>query len=220
MAASSSSLEFTYEAFNTYRHEIKQNDIVILIVTNMGSHWFFRENPSKTYWMIMDKDPEMRERIETYLTHLENKELKELYLKNFLYNLQYLTKKLSLHTIVLSTFKHGNESLEKIDLPLLNIARDNLYNVSVNEFEDGVTDPFKFFRRGVDFRISHLTHSNHTVLANKIVTSIKEKTPLTLATEFKKGIITKNALNDNSFYDKEIFGINIIDQFRDILNLD
>ena len=52
---------------------------------------------------------------------------------------------------------------------------------------------------------NHLIKSNHIILAHKILSNIKNKTPINLTDGVMKNVITKDLLEDESFMIEELF---------------
>lgn len=209
LALGGTSLDYTYTKFNEYKEQINPGDVVVLALTDLSRYWFLKNEPNRTYWMIMERDPDMNKAIEQYLRYLENYNLKETYLENFLYNLHYFTKKQDIHTVILPSFNHIAQTLAnfKVKVPSLNIASNSLLNVSLNEFEQGTIDPTDLIRNIVEFRSCHMMYSNHLILADKILDNIKKQTPIDLSQGFVSYALNTRTLNNDEFIDKEFFGL-------------
>jgi hypothetical protein len=207
-----SSLEHTYGQFNSIRHNISENDTVIINFTGMNRRWFFKDLPGYNNSVSPRNHEEETEAMKLYRENLNNQEATLLYLTNFLYNLGSLTKKLKLHVILLINNVDLEDFLKsKTRMFPFHIARGTLSEASVAEFcrsyiissyeEFGMNDP----------RLNHLCKRNHLILANKIIANIKYGTPIDLMYGFAKSFITAQLLEDQSFIDSELFGGMIYD---------
>lgn len=215
------SLDYTYAKFNEVRAKIQVNDVVIIPLTTHVKRWFFKYKPEQNIVIQYDddttptnfkfttvtKDPKEGEALSAYYESLNNHEVYEDYTINFFYNLHYLTKKLNLHTIILTSYYDTEEWLkDKKELfPLFHFSIDKLLDVSLLEYTK------QYFinmdaNAITDVRVNHLTRSNHIILADKIVDNIKNKTPIDLTRGFVKHILDNNSTNNSDFVHNELFG--------------
>ena len=214
-----SSTEFTYHAFNNVRHEFKKNDIIILTLTTHSRRWFFKLYPSHTAQPMPNTDfkspvsiysptgfKEIDESLELYEEFLNNQEVAESHLQNFLYNLNGITKKLNLHTIVILNFYDTAHFLEdkKDQFANLHFTKDTIVNVSLNEFTKNYIIEYNNFKK--DTRVNHLIRSNHIILADKIIDNIKNKTTIDLTMGFIKHTLSEEQLTNKEFIHDQLFG--------------
>lgn len=214
-----SSLEYTYHKFNSNRHNIKPDDIIIVTLTSYSRRWFFKYYPGdlvKIYnqgsfddYKETAKSPtgniKEQEALQAYSESLVHNELQETYLLNFLYNLDYLTKKLNLKTIVMINLYDINQLMkDKRDLFSNLYFPDNMMlDIFLGEFtKDYMID---FTEATIDLRINHMVRSNHIVLADKIIDHIKNNKNIDLAQGFTRNIVSNKSLNDSKFINDELF---------------
>ena len=212
------SLDYSYQKFNNNRDRIQDNDIIIFPLTTHIKRWFFKYKPEQNlvfdeiidvknfkFTTVTDNDKES-EALTAYYTNLNNQSVYETYTINFFYNLQQLTKKKNLHSIILTSCYDTEEWIKdkKNEFPLLNFSLNKLLDVSLLEYSKQY---FIDMDVGIhDFRVNHLTRSNHIVLANKIIDNIENKKPIDLTTGFHKHLINKDCTKDIDFVNKELFG--------------
>jgi len=193
-------LEHTYENFNKLRNELSKKDIVIVALTNVDRRYFWKNQPLKTLYL---NDNE-QDAVNYYREYLSNQlELQATFLENFLYNLNALTKKLELHTIVMPSFNDSNVILKTFNnFDYLHISNCSLAEVSFKEFKPGhmITDMMD------DLRVNHLCRNNHTILAKKIINNITNKDPLDLTFGFESDFLTNQMLKDPEFTKDQMFG--------------
>lgn len=195
-------LENTFYKFNNNRNNIEKNDIVIFTITNIHWRWFDKEQPSN----VSEHKDNAYENYEKYLFYY--RELHKVYLTNFLFNLQDLTKKLNLHTIIIENFFHYTDVLNELksQLPLLHFAKGIFSEASDREWK---TELIMVAANEAtikwDGRLNHFTRSNHIHIADKIINNIKNKIPI----DFTQGLITNyldhDIFNDVNFREYELF---------------
>lgn len=213
-----SSAEFTYDSFNKVRNNIKDNDVVILVLTTHSRRWFFKDYPNHTAQPapgtsykepVSIYDPtgfeEVDEALKLYEDCLNNQLVSETYLQNFLYNLDNLTKKLNLHTIVIPNFYDTVHFLEdkKNLYTNLTFAQGMTVDVSLNEFTKDYL--IEYTTSVPDVRVNHFIKSNHKILANKILNNIKYKKDIDLSTEFIKHTFSKDKITNKEFVEDQLF---------------
>ena len=194
-----SSPDYTYHMFSKSRDGIQPNDIVIVAITSIYRRWFFFEKPHQGVIHSFDifqleYPKEVSIAIDYYLRYLnENGDLLySTYLIDFLYNLEYLTKELNLHTIIIPCLseeeKFLNENSSKFTK--FHLAKGNLLNVSRNQYKtptyEKIVAPYVY-----DGLTSHFMKSNHPILADKIIRNIENKELIDLDTEFIQNILNK-----------------------------
>jgi hypothetical protein len=211
-----SSLAFTFQKFNLARNKIQQNDILIINITGTDRQWFFKNYPQHNSNESPTNNNLETEAIDNYRRFLDyNQDVKFTYLLDFLYNVQYLTKKLNLHTIILINLRDEYNFIEskRTLFPLLSIASGLLLDISVNEF---IPDAVHILNKGAnDPRLNHLIRSNHLVLADKILNNIKNKNRIDLTKGFTEKVITTESFTDVNFIKEELFD-NIVNSFISI----
>ena len=217
---SASSIEYTYHKFNANRHLINENDIVIVGLTSYNRRWFFKYYPGnlvKIYNPGTFEDyaeslnsptnnPKEIEALSAYADNLNHKELQETYIQNFLHNLNYLTKKKNLYTIVFLNLYdiHLLMKDKTNDYPNLRFAKNMLLDISLDELTKDYL--INFDQSIYDLRVNHITTSNHIRLANQIIDNIDTDKEIDCSLGFKKHQISFESIKDKEFIDKELFG--------------
>lgn len=216
---SASSIEYTYYKFNNIRNEIKEKDIIIVGLTSYNRRWFFKYYPGnlvKIYnsgvfeeykeWLNSpNNNPKEIEALELYSHVLNNKNLQEYYLLNFLYNLNYVTKIKNLYTIVfLNLYDIYMLIKDKLDFPHIRFAKNMMLDISLNELTKEYVSNYD--QSIYDLRINHISKSNHLILAEKVIENIKSNQPIDCNVGFEKNFISFESLKDQNFIDKELFG--------------
>lgn len=213
-----SSIEYTFDKFNSVRDNISKQDIIIIALTTYNRRWFFKEYPQHTAYpkpktnfvkpkLIYSNTgfDEVDESLKMYETYLKNNKIHETYLLNFLYNLHDLTSKLNLHTIILINFYDTENFLKnkREEFPLFHFSKDKLLNISMNEYSKDYITRHDFSQP--DIKVNHFIKSNHLILAKKIVNNIKKHQPIDPTTGFIRHIFNEKSLVDPVFVKKELF---------------
>lgn len=211
-----SSIDYTYKTFNDYRNQIKNEDIVIVATTHLSRRWFFKDQPRETtfFYYLYDTN-ECSEKFKYYINYLTNNDVYNTYLINFLYNIEYLTKQLNLHTILLPCFDDTDNFFKNIpqETPL-NIAHGDFYKISLNEFDPKFLNSYSIHQYiQQELRLNHMIKTNHTILANKIIDNIKIKKPIDLTTGFVTNVLNAKTLKDIDFSKQELFDVHLNDAF-------
>ncbi len=200
-----STLEYTFYKFDQERNNIKENDIVIIGITTLDRRWFFKDIPFR----LVDLTPEQSVAIDYYNTYLNHyDEIHKTYVENFLFNVNYFTKKLNVHTIVFPNFFDFDPVIQKIhhDLSHLHIVRGRIGIVSDNEFKPEIVSmagPEWFMKS--DIRLNHLIKSNHKILSDKVLDNIKNKTMIDITKDMVTGLLDDNMLTNPEFFKDELF---------------
>lgn len=112
LALPGTALEFMYYRFNIARKKIKANDTVVVALTNFDRRWFFKHAPEVA---ITDESPtgdkKENKAISMFRKYLDHKEIHQVYLIDFLYNLHALTEEFNLNTIVVPVYEDTKEFL-------------------------------------------------------------------------------------------------------------
>lgn len=217
-----SSVEYTYKKFNLVRDDINKGDIIIIALTTHSRRWLLKNYPGQTSTPDVENkgytfsvvsptnNAEEQEAINLYYQFLNHNNLlknvvNETHLTNFLYCLDYITKKKNLTTIILINFFDTNEWIEdkKECFPNLYFAKDMMLLISLNELTKKAMVSLDTSTQ--DLRVNHLIKSNHLILANKILSYIRNKTPIDLSEGFVKHVLDQKKLKDPSFIETELF---------------
>ena len=132
LAIHGASLDFNYQKFNQIRYNIKNKDVIILYMPGFERRWFFKDRPSDTVMLELKANADETHAIEQYIRYLDNPEVHELYLINFLCNVDHLTKKLNLTTILLNPFVDLENFIEtKKDMfPHIHVAKGQMVYIT------------------------------------------------------------------------------------------
>lgn len=212
---SGSALDYTYYKFNQVRKDMKQRDIVVVLLTELNRRWFWLDKPEDGCPFAIELDKTVATAYKYYEAYLNNREVHNNHLLTFLYDLQGWSQFKHLQTVVIPCFKDVEEFLEpyRRDLFLIHLARGNLFDVSRNEFTPDIKNNpelFNYFCRN-DLRLNHLIKSNHTILANKITAHLKDgmANPVDLRDGFVEGIISPAQIKSEDFSKLELFNAHI-----------
>lgn len=162
------------------------DDYVIIQLTNSNRHWFFPDDPtsSNIAQSVSDSNhsKEKRKAIEGYLKYLQNDQMDYLIYSSIIYSFMYV--KLAL------------PGIKMLFLPGWGTAPGSIGNLTNNvcdaEFDCFNTQELFYSKTGYDPRLNHMTINNHYVLANKVVESFTNQTPIDLTTGFEANIYTKD----------------------------
>jgi hypothetical protein len=161
-------LEFTYQRFNIARQKIKEYDTVVVALTDFDRRWFFKQYPqiAETDKSPTDNKKENRA-IELFRKYLDHKEIYQVYLIDFLFNLQAISEDLKLFTIVLPCYEDIDVFLsdKKHLFPSIEIANGHLSRLTGND---------------VEILLNHMNASKHQVLKEKLLKNIRDKVQINL----------------------------------------
>lgn len=198
-------IEHMFTVFNRERHRIENNDIVIITLTNIDRRWFFKEYPLKISHFFEGNDLHV---YNYYKRFLENLDIQKTYLTNFLYNVNALSKKMNLHTIVIGNFGEYERYLSSVskDLNYINVAQGVFSFASDREWKREVIKDVsvEWFMKW-DKRLNHFSRTNHILIADKIIDNIKNKTIIDLNSGLATEFLTEEILEDPEFRDYELF---------------
>lgn len=201
---SGTSISYSSFMLNKHRDNIKKDDYVIITLTNLFRHWFFKNRPKEAA-LNVNLHTDERTAIKYHTLYLNNELEYETALLDFLYNVNALGAK----TIILYGFLDTYNFLTDKEYKFQNIhfANGLLDNVQRNEFKDD------FYNKWVkvpidkigDSRLNHLMKSNHNILANKIIEYIIHDIKIDLNTDFKKEIIAFDTKSNFELFRHEFF---------------
>ena len=162
LAMNGTALEFTYQRFNIARQKIKEYDTVVVALTNLDRRWFFKQYPqaAETNRSPTNNKKETKA-IDLFRKYLDHKEIYQVYLIDFLYNLQAITEDLKLHTIVLPCFEDVETFLldKKGLFPSIDIAEGNLSSIAGYD---------------VEVILNHMNADRHQILSQKLLSYIRD----------------------------------------------
>lgn len=183
-------LEHIYYNFNNIRQKLQPEDIIIITVTNVDRRWFWKDTPLKILFLNEIEQNAVNK-------YKEFNDVQDIYFTNFLYNLNHITKKLNLHTIVLPCFPDGEQLVNSIkdNYDAIHFGNIALGLVSGQEFKNDL-DFSNLFK---DDRVNHFCRDNHIILSDKVIENIKNKTPIDLTTGFKQNFYDDSISEDQLF---------------------
>lgn len=210
LAILGASLDFNYQKFQQIRHLIKTNDVIVLYMPGFERRWFFKDRPSDTVMLEINTTDDEEKAIENYIRYLDNPEHHELYLLNFLCNVNHITKKLMLKSIMLNPFVDLENFIEKNKslFPNIHIAKGQMVYVTCDEYKSGLLKRLGS-TRGIDIlendlRLNHMCRTNHIILANKIFNYVTNNDPVIIE-GFEQDIYTEQSVTNDDFIKYELF---------------
>jgi hypothetical protein len=205
-AKHSITIEYVFHKFNEQRNNIKENDICIIALPYIDRRWFFQKHLLKIFYLNDDEN----EALENYKEHLNYfDDLHKVYTINFLYNVNYLTKKLNLHTIVLLSFYDSEEIIEplKDEFDSINFSKGTISGITINELKkESLNDETNLWLQKNDPRVNHLCRNNHITLSNKIIDNVLHKSAIDLTLGFENNFLDKILMQDPKFIEDQLFG--------------
>jgi len=195
------SLSYSYVKFNEIRNDIKKKDTIVWVTTEIERKWFDVNDPTSAVTFVRPDSSHIGKAMLGYLKYLHNPIVDENDFLNFLYNLEYITDKKKLNTIIIPAFPSTEILLNKYrnDFQLLNIAKGNLFDIQRNEYQSGVFMHFKD-QKMKDKKPNHMLKVNHNKLAKKIVDSIKLGKHINLTKNFIENVINKEDLTNENIW--------------------
>jgi len=214
-----SSMEYTYYNFNNNRQDIKNNDVVIIPLTTNSRRWFFKDYPAhsahtapgtdfRTPKSIYDSTgyPEIDLALEKYEDYLNHHAVFNTYLYNFIMNIDYLTYKKNLKTVVMISYYDTEYFFKDIknDFKHVHFAKGKLVDISLNECRKDFINSIDIGGSFQDLRVNHMIKSNHTILANKVIDYVNYNREVVF-NGFIEKILGLGTWNDPEFVEKELF---------------
>jgi len=188
------------EFFNNIEN-IRKDDIVIVVITEITRKWFHKNLPKVTQinqltkainnkWFNIDKILTSSDFEFYYRMLVENHEYPHKnnslnYLQMMIDTLSTYQKDIEFDCVVLPAFIQPKTIRDNLNHGL----NENLFDISKNEFVDSLISENS--QNYIEFRRNHLTEENHVILADKIIKSITNNTHINLGNEF----ISKNVKN-------------------------
>ena len=190
--------------------EITANDYLIVALTHPSRFWFLESEPRLTHSHVIDLERwcsrEQAKAIEHYIRYIQRPSLDTIHVNNRLAYIAYQVLKKGLHRpLMIKCFEQDIAQGEHFSE--LNWAKGILMtDVQSIEFDPPeLDDPDQSFWPGsIDARYNHLCLSNHSIMADKIVTALTDDSQLDLTSGFIAGLIKENVLDDLEFCSKEL----------------
>lgn len=202
---SGSSLEYTYYKFNQLRADLKEDDVVVIVLTDSLRKWIIQDRPgtsSLTAFETHDVDPKLKKYAQWYFVNVLNAEIEEMHLHNFLYAVHVTTAHLKVKPLFICAFDkisrgHWAVDVNEVDrIHVNNFAIGSLWEVSSNEIKHSSNEISVRTNLKKEFRMNHLTDVQHPILTDKILNYIHHGTIVDLTTGFVKNIYKKQNLID------------------------
>lgn len=198
-------IEYIFYKFNEVRHRFKENDIILMTIPYFERRWYFRKSLLKVFF-AEKHETEAMEYSKKYLNYFH--ELHEIFLFNFLHNVNDISKKLNLHTIVIPTFVDTDKIIQSVrdEFDSIHFSNASLSKITIEEFKpDALTNETMEWLQRNDIRPNHLTKTNHAILSDKIIDNIKNKTLIDLTQGFKTEFLYQDLFKDPTFLKEELF---------------
>ncbi len=182
-----SSLDFTYLAVNRFAEQFKEDDVVILALTDVSRQWVIKDKPGFTHIQSLEAVVPKTDIMFYYRYFMTCiiPEVVETRLENFLWALKAKTLHLKQKPIVFFCFGSTLDVMSKKKLPEFNYVNWPLKTVCENEIV--IKDRTKKFVDGP--RYNHLMPVNHKILASKVLNFINNNKEITI-NGFAKEILT------------------------------
>ena len=208
-AQGATSLDYTYGEFERQHGNFVPGDILIVGITNEDRFNFFPDRRYLSTLWAFDNHmhrylPEEKTAVEYYLKYLDNPADKSRHLINFLHNVQDITVRKSLRTVVIQTMglmDYTNSLLYADRFDKLYIATGTLHDISRSELANDLNYDISHDKNGVDMRHNHMCKSNHQILSNKIIKHLTDREPIDLTVGFNKKIITLDIKKATNWYE-------------------
>jgi hypothetical protein len=203
---SGSSLEYTYYKFDQISSNLKEDDVVVIVLTDLLRKWIIKDRPGTSSLWHIERHGDLHRKIikaaQWYFVNVLNYEIEEVHLHNFLHAVIATTSHLKVKPLFIFAFdkvSRGNWAIDinSVNQSLINnFAIGTLWEISSCEIEHQDTASAVRVHLKKEFRLNHLSDIQHNVLADKILNYIHNRTPVDLTTEFVKNIYKKQDLID------------------------
>ena len=205
---SGSSLEYTYYKFNQLRADLKEDDVVVIVLTDLLRKWIIQDRPVTSSLVAVEMHGNLNSNLvkcaQWYFANVLNVEVEETHLHNFLYAVHVTTAHLKVKPLFICAFDKISRgdwtvTVNTVDsIHVNNFAIGSLWEVSSYEIEHTKTDAVVAVCTNLrkEFRQNHLSDIQHPILADKILNYIHNGTVVDLTTGFVKNIYKKQDLID------------------------
>lgn len=202
---SGSSLEYTYYKFNQLRADLKEDDIVVIVLTDLLRKWIIHDRPGTASLSAVethDVHPKLKKYAQWYFANVLNAELEETHLHNFLYAVHKTTAHLKVKPLFICAFDKVSRGIWTVDvntvdpLHINNFAIGSLWEVSSLEIKHSSNEIAVKTNLKKEFRLNHMSDVQHPILVDKILNYIHHGTIVDLTTDFVQNIYEKQDLID------------------------
>lgn len=203
---SGSSLEYTYYKFNQICADLKEDDVVVIVLTDLLRKWIIKDRPVTSSLVAVemhgDLNPNLVKCAQWYFANVLNLEVEEVHLQNFLHAVNATTSHLKVKPLFVCAFDTVSRGRWGIDVSTVNKSQSNsfaigsLWEVSSYEITHTNNDLASAVRTNLkkEFRLNHLSDVQHDILADKILNYIHTGTTVDLTTGFIKNIYERQDL--------------------------
>ena len=203
---SGSSLEYTYYKFNQLRADLKEDDVVVIVLTDLLRKWIIPDRPVTSSLAAVESHGDLNSNwikcAQWYFANVLNVEVEETHLHNFLYAVHVTTPHLKVKPLFICAFDDESRGRWGININTVNrsqinnFATGSLWEVSSYEIEHADAKIAVKTNLRKEFRQNHLSDIQHPILADKILNYIHNGTVVDLTTGFVKNIYNKQDLID------------------------
>jgi hypothetical protein len=201
---SGSSLEYTYYKFHQICADLKEDDIVVIVLTDLLRKWIIQDKPVTSSLAAVERHGDLDSNLikcaRWYFANVLNVEVEEVHLQNFLYAVNATTSHLKVKPLFICAFDDESRGRWGINvntvnkLQINNFAKGSLWEVSSYEIKHSSTEIAVKTNLKKEFRLNHLSDVQHPILADKILNYIHNGTIVDLTTSFVKNIYEKQEL--------------------------
>lgn len=185
--------EWIYFKFLENLQNIKKDDYVIIISTQIDRRWFFENRIGASNLSVINSETEsltydQKKSVDGYLKYLNNPMFNPLLFHMFCNSIHYLTALHDLQLLVLPGFEESGFPISgkyNVVGSLFDICKNEIKGKSVKNWAQFIGD----LHKGVDPRIGHLSPINHKILSNKLKNTFLDKDLLNLNEGFEEEII-------------------------------
>lgn len=198
LAVSGTSLDFTYWTWDRAQSKIKPGDTVIVSITEPSRRWLIRDRPSfSTAARVFGGEyagmisSELIQAMHAYFRYLYHPGAEKAHLQNWLCSLDRWAQSGS-KILLLAAFPESEKLLRQLHgrFPNISFAVGDLVSVSLGECHSSMRSSIL----ENEFRINHLSFSNHAILANKIKAWYLHNEVVDLTSGFEKNFIDRMPL--------------------------
>jgi len=198
----SSSLEYTFHQFEQQRNNFVEGDIVIIALSLLDKTFFFHDRPALSHlWSFETEQHTVEEKtaMEMYYKHLHNTENIKINLLNFLHSVQEITRSKKLKTVILKTlFFDADNIVNKERFPELIIGNDCFWELMKLEIsQDSLLNYLDLHKFTKDARTFHFMEPNHRIIADSIISAIKNNTEINLENVLLRNIFDWDIYNQS-----------------------
>jgi hypothetical protein len=198
----SSSLEYTFHQFEQQRNNFVEGDIVIIALSLLDKTFFFNDRPALSHlWSFETETHTTEEKLamEMYYKHLHNTDNSKINLLNFLHSVQEITRSKKLKTVIIKTlFFDNNNIVNKERYPELIIANDCFWELMKLEISnESLLSYLNLNKFANDSRVFHFSEPNHRIIADSIISAIKNNTEINLENVLLRNIYNWDIYNQS-----------------------